>query len=233
MVQVTAHRGLSHDFPENTLLAFQKAVELGVDVIELDVRLSGDKKIIVSHDSDLIRCARKPGNTSELDYDTIKSYNLGMGQHVPILEDVLDLVKDKNVVLNIEIKEYELEQQLVSMIKRTNTGKKVMFSSFLHPVLMEIRDLLPEAFICSIFGSLEPLTINDLINQVKSIDAKYINLNHTKISPDIVEKVHNTGLGLTAWTIDSVVEMQYFIDIGVDNICTNEAERLMRLLGRV
>jgi glycerophosphoryl diester phosphodiesterase len=109
---IIAHRGDSSLCPENTMAAFRKAVEVGSDGIETDVHLTKDGKVVISHDGYLGRVCNGKGNISDYTYDELKKFDAGSwfsedfkGERLPLLEELLDLLKDKDMILNIEIKE--------------------------------------------------------------------------------------------------------------------------------
>ncbi|MCD6321640.1 MAG: glycerophosphodiester phosphodiesterase, partial [Clostridiales bacterium] len=108
---VIAHRGASAYAPENTLVAFQKAYEMGADGIEIDVLFSKDGHIMVHHDFNLGRCEEYSGMVKDHTYFELRKLDVGSwfgeqfkGQKIPSIEEVLKFIKDKNMFLNIEIK---------------------------------------------------------------------------------------------------------------------------------
>ena len=115
-IVISAHRGYRSEYPENTMLAFKKAVELGVDQIETDVRLTKDKKLILIHDDLVDRTTNGTGKVCDFTFDEIEQLDAGAwkddkfkGEKIPTLKEFLDFVKDLDVTLNIEIKDYTHE----------------------------------------------------------------------------------------------------------------------------
>lgn len=227
---VCAHRGLSHEYPENTLLAIEKAIEIGVDFIEIDVHKTKDGKIVLSHDANLKRVAGKEGAIRELTYDELLAYDLPMGQKVPLLSQVLDLIVQSKTKLNIEVKAFEAEEKILEVVKSAGAKEEVQYSSFLLPVLMEIQDLDSSATLCPLIGSVYKMLVPDLLNQVKMVDASYLNIEYKKITKELVDGIHDAKIGVQAWTPDSRKDLTRMIDIGVDIIITNEPKRLMKIL---
>ncbi|MHA1791478.1 MAG: glycerophosphodiester phosphodiesterase [Promethearchaeota archaeon] len=230
---VIAHRGLSLDYPENTMLAFEKAVELGVDMMELDVRKTKDNKLVISHDADLFRASRKKGIISVLTYDQIlKEHDLGMGQKVPLLEDVLKLIKRSGVSLNIEIKEYETEEDIVNLVDKYEVNEQVLYSSFMYATLLEVRDLSPSARIALVFGDIktDEKYLESVANQAEMVGAECINLHYNHVTREIVDYFHGKNLKLMAWTPNATVDMLRLLEAGVDGIFTDDAVRLKRVL---
>ncbi|MHA1684164.1 MAG: glycerophosphodiester phosphodiesterase [Promethearchaeota archaeon] len=227
---VCAHRGLSPEYPENTTLAIKKAIEIGVDYIEIDVHKTKDSKLVVSHDPNLKRCTGKEGIIKDLDFNQILEHDLPRGQKIPLLADVLDVIKDSGTKLNIEIKAFECEQLLVDLVTSKAVEDQVQYSSFLFPVLMEMEDVDPRAELCPLIGYVCNFKVEDLLKQVKMVNARYINLQYTCITAELVKSAHENGIGVQAWTPDSQDDLQLMIDIGVDIIITNEPRRLLSML---
>src|SRR3954452_11230788 len=100
-MRIYAHRGASATEPENTLRAFQRALDLGVEGIELDVQATADRVPVILHDRDLARTTNGTGNVDEITFDDLQTFDAGDGEHVPTLHEVLDLVGDR-IHLDIE-----------------------------------------------------------------------------------------------------------------------------------
>src|SRR5262245_45207319 len=98
---VIAHRGDTHAALENTMPAFESALKLGVDGIEMDLQLSRDGRVVVFHDDDLERLAGRPGSVSELNWTELENIPLASGGRIPTLETLLDLARDR-CLLNLE-----------------------------------------------------------------------------------------------------------------------------------
>src|SRR4030042_5509925 len=129
MTLVIAHRGFSGKYPENTLLSFKKAVELGVDWIETDVHVSKDHRVIIIHDLDLSRTTTGKGCISSKTLEEIRKYRTKKGQHlVPVLEEVFPLLK-KGTVLNIELKSMWVAGLVAELVKKYKVENKVIVSS--------------------------------------------------------------------------------------------------------
>ena len=140
MSKVFAHRGWSGKYPENTMLAFEKAVELGVDGIELDVHLSGDRQLVIIHDETVDRTTNGKGFVKDMTVEQLKALDASAGfmgvygkTEIPTLREYMELVKDLPLVTNIELKtniyEYEgLEEMVYEMIKEYSLQDRVIIS---------------------------------------------------------------------------------------------------------
>ncbi len=141
---ILGHRGFSELYPENSLLAFQKALESGADGVELDVRMSKDGQIMVIHDSTVNRVTGSDGLVSEMTLEELKALSLAQNQKIPTLKEVLDEIVHRSLV-NIELKEVESAQPVAALVKKLRAEEQVIFSSFIHDSLNEVRKIIPEA----------------------------------------------------------------------------------------
>src|SRR5690554_5714390 len=156
MIQNIAHRGFSKDFPENTMLAFRKAIEAGCDAIELDIHQSRDGHIMIFHDDDLIRTTQRSGNIREYTMQELRSMDAGRHfrvQHehsrIPTLEEYFEFIKGQNIRTVIELKNQvfrykDLEEKAIEMIGHYGLEKKVILSSFSRASMEKCHRIRPE-----------------------------------------------------------------------------------------
>ncbi len=156
MTKIFAHRGASGHFPENTMLAFEKAIEAGADGIELDVQLTKDGRIVVIHDEKLNRTTTAAGFVKDTAYDVIRSATASANRKeeygdvkVPLLSDVLSWAEKADFLINIELKNsvfrYEgMEEKVLEQIKRFGIEERIILSSFNHESLALCSRLAPE-----------------------------------------------------------------------------------------
>jgi glycerophosphoryl diester phosphodiesterase len=225
-----AHRGFAWSYPENTLLAFQKAIELGVDAMELDVRKTKDDVVVVSHDGDLKRCSGKPGIIEELTYQEIQEYQLPENQKIPKLEEVLNLIKYKPVKLNIEFKAPDIESTVLKLVDDVQVRDQVIISSFNFEILQKIRALRSDVFIGYIRGYTPKEQLPTVYSQAQQLKAQSINLNYRTLNRKIIEQIHQLGMQANAWTIDFSWVMKRFAKMGADVITSNRPDVLKRVL---
>jgi glycerophosphoryl diester phosphodiesterase len=250
MVFIVAHRGASAYALENTLDAFQKAIEMGASYIECDIRVSKDNKLVVIHDANLRRVFGIDANVNELTAEQLKQYK------IPTLEEVLDLIKKVNkevaikqrieqqitiakmqaqpqvqktkakkkrkVWLLIEIKEPGCEEKLAELIKEKGMTKSVVVVSFFDEPLKKIKQLIAvkTGFI---FSLLDP----DVAFQ-KALDARvnFIIPRYDVVSKDLVKRAHKQKLKVVAWTVDDVKIAKELIKLKVDGITSNKPDLL-------
>jgi len=223
-----AHRGFSGVYPENTLLAFQKAVELGVDFVELDIHQTIDKEIVVCHDHTIDRTTDGKGYIKEMTYEEIKKYDAGKwkgypGEKIPLLKEVFEKFGEKIKIL-IEIKECDVSA-LIKLIKEYRMEKRVIVGSFNLEYIKEVRNLLP--IISTALISYEvPENIDQLIKYgIRKLDIHFHNLNK-----EIVKELVSYGFVVNTWTPDTEEELKKVIDYGVQFITTDRPDILKEII---
>ncbi len=224
-IEVTAHRGASVMYPENTMSAFIGAKELGADWIELDVQQTKDGKIVVMHDTNLKRTTGVNKDTIELNYDEIKDLDAGSffdkkykNEHIPLLEDVIKWAKNNNMKLNIELKptgkETDFEKSVIDIILDNDYISDSVITSQVYSVLENVKKYnknIETVYVMSI-------AIGD-ITRLKEAD--HFSVEASNINKSLVKKVHNEGKELYAWTVNSLDNINKMIDLKVDNIITD------------
>ncbi len=194
---MTAHRGASVDYPENTMAAFEGAKELGADWIELDVQQSRDGQIFVMHDTNFMRTAGVDRNTWEMDYDEIRLLDVGSsfgsgfeGERVPLLSEVIAFAKRNGIKLNIEMKptghEREFEQRVAEIIEAERFWDKCVVTSQVYGVLEEVK--LCDSRIQTVY--VMSLAYGD-INRLAAAD--HFSIEASSITEKMVSDVHNAG----------------------------------------
>lgn len=234
-MEITAHRGASLKYPENTMSAFKGAYELGADWIELDVQQTKDRKIVVSHDTNLKRVTGINKNIVEMTYDEIKELDAGSffnekykDERIPLLEDVLKYVIDKPIRLNIELKptgeEVEFEKDVIDLINKYNYKDRCVLTSQVHDVLKNIKEY--DSSIKTVY--VMSLALGD-ITKIEYADA--FSVEASSINEKLVNKVHNSGKEIYGWTVNKETSIQHMIDMNVDNIITDNIELAQELVG--
>ena len=214
------HRGSRAYEPENTLRSFKKAIELGVDAVELDVRRTKDDKIVVIHDAKVDRTTNGKGLVSELTLEEIKQLVTEKGEKIPTLEEALDFL-DKKVKILVELKETGLEKQVLSLIHERGLKKNVMIVSFLGEALRKIRELDDEVDIGLIY-----VRHRNPINVALELRANYILPLYRFIHTADVKKAHEKGLKVIVWTINKREEVSEYVKKGVDGIASDKPDIL-------
>ena len=251
---VMAHRGGAGLWPENTMFAFKRAHDLGVDVIELDVHSTSDGALVVMHDAIIDRTTNKTGLVNDLTLAQIKKLDAGyrwsmdgmktfpwrgQGITVPTLDEVFTRLPEMR--FNIEPKQESpsLAKPLCRMIREKGMINKVIVGSFRQTVLDEFRRECPE-----VATSASPNEVREFVGVYKARrDAAYRPVMRALQVPeyvggvqvlnrDFVAAAHLRNLQVHAWTVNETESMKRLIEIGVDGIMTDYPDRLMSLIGR-
>jgi len=241
MALVIAHRGASAYAPENTMPAFEKALELGAEGIELDVHMTADGEIVVIHDHTIDRTSNGKGMVKDLTLDEIKKFDFGSwfdpsfeGVSIPTLREVMELLRDWDGLLNIEIKSGPIfypgiEKKLIDMVKEYGFNDRVIFSSFNHYSLRDIKSIDPSMKIGLLYmaGLVEPY------NYAKSLGAEALHPYYYNIVPEVVEGCKKNGIKLNPFTINDKKEIEMVMKAGVDGIITDYPDRALEVKAKI
>ena len=233
---IVAHRGAAGHAPENTLAAFERAVELGTGFIETDLHLTRDGQFVAIHDGTLDRTTNGKGTVHEFTLAEIRKVDAGlwydrsyMGQRVPTLEEVLDFGRKHDVVFYLEVK-YEaawgMHHALVAALQKSQSAARTIVISFDPKTIAAIRSLDNSLMV----GILVDDPKIDAVKAALAVGARQLCLKWTLVTKDLVEQAHAAGLQLVTWTVNQVEEMHTVIAAGVDGIMTDFPDRLRALL---
>ncbi|MFN2341111.1 MAG: glycerophosphodiester phosphodiesterase [Halanaerobium sp.] len=233
--KIIGHRGGAAGFPENTLAAFKKAVELGADGVEFDVQLTKDGEVVVIHDELIDRTMSGSGLVKDHTLKELRQMSAGeffssefKGEKMPTLAEVLEIVQDLEVI-NIELKNYlpypGLEEKVLKLVDQFKIRDQVIISSFNHYSLQKVKKLQPEI-------KTGALLMAKIINPSdyafkRGFDA--LHLHFLTADQEIVDKAHFMGMQLNVYTVnfpESVVEL---LEKGVDMIMTDDLEMALKL----
>ncbi len=215
------HRGARAYAPENTLASFKKALEIGVDAVELDVRKTKDNQLVVIHDADVKRTTRGEGLVSELTLKEIKSFSAEKGEKIPTLEETLDFL-DKKVKVFIELKETGIEEQVLSIVHAKGLEKNVVITSFLEDALKKVRELDKDIETGLIYAKHK-----NPIKVALELKANYLFALYRFTHTANVQKAHENGLKVIVWTINTPEEVEEYAKKGVDGIASDKPDILM------
>jgi glycerophosphoryl diester phosphodiesterase len=221
---IIGHRGAAGYEPENTLRSFQKAIELGVDWIELDVRRTADGHIVVIHDDTVDRTTNGRGKVAEMTLAEIKRLDAGKGEHVPTLQEVIDLAKGR-VKMIIELKLEGLEADVLNAVDQNGLFEESLISSFHFYSLRRVKEISPGILTAAIASKL-PIEFHRIHN---SFLADSIFLRKDIVSRDLVDEAHRDGFLVCVWNVDDSAEVAKYADMDVDFISSNYPDRLKKM----
>jgi glycerophosphoryl diester phosphodiesterase len=222
MIKV-GHRGARAYEPENTLRSFQKALELGVDAVELDVRRTKDGQIVVMHDADVKRTTNGEGLVSDLTLAEIQKLNMDKNEHAPTLKEALQFLNGKAKVF-IELKEENVEQQVLDVIDQVGTEKSVVLVSFLENALKTVKELNPKVETGLIYAKHK-----NPLKAALDVNAQWLLALYRFMHTANVEKAHANGLKVLVWTINTAEEAAEMAKKGVDAIASDKPDILQGL----
>ncbi len=214
------HRGARAYEPENTLRSFNRAIELGVDAVELDVRRTKDEEIVVIHNSDVNKTTDGSGSVSDFTLEEIKKFVTEKGEHIPTLEEVLELV-GKRVKILVELKETGIEKRVLDLIGEKGLLDNVIIISFHENALKKIRELNDKVTTGLIY-----VRHKNPIQAALDLKAKYLLPLYRFTHSANVEKAHEKGLKVIVWTINKAEEVAEYKKKGVDGIASDNPDIL-------
>lgn len=214
-MEIIAHRGASYFEPENTLRSVKKAIELGADWVEVDVRISRDGELVIMHDSHLERTTNGGGLLEEKTLNELKKLDAGKGEEIPTLKEVIDTTKGK-IGLVIEIKALQLEEQVVDLLHHKGLDK-VIITSFYHnlsPLVKKLDDKIDTGIIFRC----HPVKTKNLAQDAEA-DVIFPHLDY--ISRDMVDEVQMAGIRVYPWLVNKESQKKRLKSLGVNGIVTN------------
>ncbi len=230
--RVLAHRGLALEAPENTLLAFAKALAIGVEYLETDVHESSDGVAIVSHDPTLQRVAHRKVSVNHLTAVELRRVDLGSGQNFASLEEALDAFPDAR--FNIDVKSAGAAQPTINAIRKVNALDRVLVSSFSDTIQRSTVDGLPGVATSAPMGAMFRILSASkvgLTGRVASALSKFDAIQVPErwkgvrvVSPSLIRSAHDAGVEVHVWTINDPDDMHRLLDLGVDGIVTDRAD---------
>jgi len=228
---VIAHRGASGYRPENTLSAFQLAVDQRADMIEIDLHLSRDDAIVIRHDEDLASLGLKR-EIRAVDLAQIQSLDAGDGEKIPTLDEVLDQFGSE-ISFNLEIKTGSdgaypgFEAAALRAVEGRGLLASTLFSSFCDGVLGRLRALSSQARLAVLVSARRPA---GALERARAVAAEALNPWFGLANTDLIDVAHAEGFAVYPYTVDVLEELRGCLEVGVDGLFTNYPDRLRELV---
>ena len=232
-----AHRGSSGSYPENSRIALEKAIEAGVDMIEVDCQLSKDGHVVVIHDERLQRTARAKGYVRGQTLKQLKKLDVGAwfkkafkGERILTMEEVVEIV-DGKADLNVDIKAVKqgspgIELKILFILSHYGYLDRSILSSFDYRALRRVRELAPEAQIGILHGA---ETKENPFQVAREIGAYSLHIQKELATSPLLERAAQLGLKTFVWTVNEVPEMEKFLALGVDGIISDFPEKFWKV----
>lgn len=231
-VWVVGHRGAMGHCAENTMASFERGLELGADWIELDVHLSRDGALIVIHDETLDRTTNGHGLVRDHTLAELKQIDAGDGQRIPTLDEVLDWARQRNTVVDIEIKNaplyYEgIEQAVVSALNRAQMAEQVIVISFDHASVQRVK-ALDDRVATGVLYACRPTDAG--VGLARAAGADAVLPHWAYVTAEDVQRAHAAGLSVAPWATSDPDVLRHLIACGVDAIGTNHPDVLREVI---
>jgi glycerophosphoryl diester phosphodiesterase len=231
-VDFTGHRGSKVRAPENTLSALRQAIDEGADYAEIDVQTTADGVVVLLHDADLMRVAALNRRLRDMNYNELKDIDIGSwfapefgNERIPTLQEAMDLARGR-IKLNIELKytwpDPTLTQKVANIIRQKNFVDHCVVSSLNFEAVTEIKEAFPELTA----GFIVFTVAGDLVR----MEADFLSINAARATPRLVRQLHSHGRAVHVWTVNDFNNFISMIEMGVDNIITDEPRNLRSYL---
>jgi len=243
---IIAHRGAAGYAPENTLAAFKKAIEIGANVLETDIRQTRDGHLVAMHDASVDRTTDGKGDVGELTLEEVKRLDAGSwfseafgNERVPTLEEIARVLNDTTRLI-IEIKgdstEYPgIEERVVDQVMKLNIGNRVVLKSFDAEVLARLRKLapdIPQLFVYALRVPWIDLVIGTGLSRldVFELPVQYLQPHAFFVTESFTRSAHEQGYRVIAWDVHDERRMSEMLDLGVDGIETDFPDLLKEVV---
>lgn len=219
-MKLMGHRGAKGEKPENTLSGFKHLLALGAKAVELDIHLSSDGKIMVFHDETLERTTNGSGYLSSYSLSELQKLDAGEGEKIPSLNEALDLLLTNDIEIQIEIKDPNTVEPLISLLKERGAKciDQVIVISFDHRCILEVKNQIPKIRTTAILYG-HPL---DPCHIVKPAKADGLSVNLSFIDHTLVEKLKKEKFLVTVWNVNDDEQWDKIKKFKVDYIATDK-----------
>lgn len=236
-----AHRGASGYYPENTMIAFQKAIEMGCDAIETDIHITSDGVLVLIHDDSVDRTTNGKGLVKDFTFEELRKLDAGSwydkeykSEKIPSVEELLKLAKDKNIIINFELKTNQLgnpevEKKIIDLIKKNKMHDQVILSSFNHYSMVVCR-LIDENIKTALlyeFDLFQPSRYCEFLG------ANALHPNFRLVNKAFVDEAHAYGVAVNPYTVNSEMDMENMLKLNVDGIITNYPDKLKFVMKKI
>jgi len=242
-----AHRGHCIAYPENTFIAYQKAIELGVEMIECDVNITSDGKLVMIHDSTLNRTTNGTGRVSSLSFDEVQQLDAGAkfksefaGTRIPATEETILFFKEAKILSCFEVKVADVEEAkriallLLELFQKHNVLDTAFMSSYSHEALQVAKAKCPELLLApERLPDDAPPDAVEAVRQAKSFPAPVIQHEYSVLSTEVVKALHENEVGVWAWPTTTEASLVTTIEVGADAVMGDDIQTMMDVLNRM
>ncbi|MBS4219138.1 glycerophosphodiester phosphodiesterase [Bacillus sp. FJAT-49711] len=232
---VAAHRGFSSNYPENTLLAFQKAVDIGVDMIEFDLRLSKDNEVVIIHDQTVDRTTNGSGKVQDFTLRELKELDAGDGQRIPTLKEFCKMLQPYSELLfNIEIKRgskaIEVADRAIEILRKFDFLDRCVFTSFEANIVAHIHD----TYQCKTQGFPEDKMSNYIPGKNGTFSKLWaIGIEMNVLTREMVQSYKSAGKLAWSFCPDDAKQVKYSLDCGVTLMTCNNPVPALQYIKKI
>lgn len=245
--KVISHRGANRRAPQNTLPAFEKSLEIGVDGFETDVHMSSDGVPVICHNYTIDETSNGQGKISQMTLEQLRSYDFGAyyadefkGTLLPTLDEFLALCEGADIeIMNIELKtpldgEKNLVEKTIAAVKEHGLFDKLLISSFSPELLVQCKKVDPKCKTGYLYSPDRKIAYEKMIfgylKFAKEIGADYLHPHYSMVTKHYVKKLHDNGIGVNPWTINKESIAKRMLACGVDGIITDVPDMVKTLI---
>jgi glycerophosphoryl diester phosphodiesterase len=238
MTIILGHRGAAGTCPENTMISFMEAEKLGAQGIELDVQMSKDGKVVVIHDETIDRTTNGKGAVKDYTYEEIKRFDASYKFKdkvgfcsIPTLQEVLQWLKENDLILNIELKNNKiayrgLEEEVITLVRKHEMENRVILSSFNHFSMMKCHQLAPDIETAILYKQ----GLHTPWAYAKKMGASAIHPNYKYIPDSIIVQSLENQVAVRPYTVNGEKKMRELMALNVSAIVTDFPEKAKRIL---
>ncbi len=215
------HRGAAGHEPENTLASIQKAIDLGCDLVEVDVRRTKDGQLVLLHDERVDRTTNGKGAVAEMTLKDLRRLDAGGGQRIPTLEEALHATNGR-VGLILELKARGIGEQTCSVVRQSGFIGPVIYASFVHADLLQVQHVVQQATTMALFKKLP----RNPVQSALEAKAAQVGFRHDTATKLLVKACHTADLRVFVYTVNKPKDIQRMGTLGVDGIVSNFPDRI-------
>lgn len=215
------HRGAAGHAPENTLASLKRAIKLGVDLVEFDVRRTAEGALVLLHDSTVDRTTNGEGSVESLPLTVLRGLDAGGGEQIPLLAEALACLNGRAGAM-IELKVEGIAADVCATVKASDFQGPVIYASFFHEELLTVRSLMADAYTLALIEG-APIHLTAF-----AIDANatHAGLALGLVTPALVQALQAQGIKVFVYTVDEPEDISRMKRLGVDGIISNFPERI-------
>lgn len=220
---ILGHRGAAGYEPENTIRSVQRALEMDLDYIEIDVQRTKDDVLVVFHDDLLDRLTNASGYVWDHSFGELQSNVLVEGrERIPTLEQVCEVVRDGGGRLFVELKASEIEQAALPLVTKYIAPSDLIIGSFHHEAIANVKSTVAQVKTTALLAG-APLNAGRIVQDTGS---DYLGLGLGSINPRVIAEAKASGAGVLVWTVNDVRDFERVRALGVDGVFSNFPDRM-------